>query len=318
MIRANLDKSGELTSVNGYAAPDLDLSVDPRISADAAGKRAVGAVRADPPTARRRRRRRHHRHQGRPTASSSSTGWAPSRATPARRSWRTSSRSPTSDNMRDMVFVDADTNKVINRYSLIANALDRELYEATGTPQAPVITKVWEEGDPFPGTLNEDQQNLVNSGRRVLLALQERLRSRLLRRRGRHDEDGQQRPPHQLPQRQLERRHHQLLQRRHLRRRRVARVGPRLHRVHLRADLPVPAGCPQRVVLRRLGRDRRPDQRSRGRGRGRHHHQASRRPVLEVHPRCDRRHHQQPGGRSPGRAPARQPRPSDRSSTRPA
>ena len=48
--------------------------------------------------------------------------------------------------------------------------------------------------------------------------------------------------------------------RRHGRRRRRARVGPRLHRVHPRPDLPVAAGRAQRVVLGHLGRDGRPDQ----------------------------------------------------------
>ena len=55
-----------------------------------------------------------------------------------------------------MVFVDADTGKVVNRYSMIHDALDRELYEVS-----PDTEPVWEEGDAFPGTLNEDQQNLV-------------------------------------------------------------------------------------------------------------------------------------------------------------
>ncbi len=163
MIRANLDKSGELTSVNGFAAPDLDLSVDPRISSDAAGKRAVGAVRADPPTA----------HDG---AAADTTGieaissklvvyrMGAIKGDTGKAVLAYVVEVTNKDNVRDMVFVDADTNKIINRYSLIANALDRELYEATGTAQAPVITKVWEEGDEFPGALNDDQQNLVNSG----------------------------------------------------------------------------------------------------------------------------------------------------------
>ena len=49
MLRVHVDHEGDLTAVNGYAAPDLSLSVDPRISADDAGKRAVGLVREDPP-----------------------------------------------------------------------------------------------------------------------------------------------------------------------------------------------------------------------------------------------------------------------------
>ena len=47
-------------------------------------------------------------------------------------------------------------------------------------------------------------------------------------------------------------------------------MGSRLHGVLLGRHLPVAAGSAQRVLLRRLGRDRRPDQRPPGRGRGRH------------------------------------------------
>ena len=50
MLRAQVDHEGDLTSVNGYAAPDLSLSVEPRISANDAGERAVGLVREDPPS----------------------------------------------------------------------------------------------------------------------------------------------------------------------------------------------------------------------------------------------------------------------------
>ena len=62
-------------------------------------------------------------------------------------------------NVRDMVFVDANTGKVVNRYSMIDNALERELYEGSFTP----ANLVWEEGDDFPGTppLLPDQQNEV-------------------------------------------------------------------------------------------------------------------------------------------------------------
>ena len=49
LLRAHVDKDGDLTSVNGFAAPDLNLSVDPRLSAKDAGDRAVASVTADPP-----------------------------------------------------------------------------------------------------------------------------------------------------------------------------------------------------------------------------------------------------------------------------
>jgi len=53
--------------------------------------------------------------------------------------------------------VSASSGKVFNRYSAIPDALFRKLYELS-----PASTPVWQEGDPFPGTLNTEQQNLVN------------------------------------------------------------------------------------------------------------------------------------------------------------
>ena len=43
-------------------------------------------------------------------------------------------------NVRDMVFIDANTGKVVNRYSMIDNALDRELYEQRYDPANPTET----------------------------------------------------------------------------------------------------------------------------------------------------------------------------------
>ena len=84
-------------------------------------------------------------------------------------------------NVRDMVFVDADTGKVVNRYSMIHDALDRELYEDVPRPPTPV----WEEGDPFPGALNEDQQNAGGPPVESYWLFQQHVRPRLLRRRRR-------------------------------------------------------------------------------------------------------------------------------------
>ncbi len=54
-----------------------------------------------------------------------------------------------------MVFLDATTGKLLNRYSLMDDALDRELYEDRRQPGEPAddrqATPVWIEGDTFPG-----------------------------------------------------------------------------------------------------------------------------------------------------------------------
>ena len=65
-----------------------------------------------------------------------------------------------------------------------------------------------------------------------LLPLPQRVRPGLLRRPRSRDAVRQQRPPHQLSERQLERRDDELLHRRDRRRCGRARVGPRLHGVH--------------------------------------------------------------------------------------
>jgi Zn-dependent metalloprotease len=159
LLKANVDKQGDLTAVNGFAAPDLSLSTTPGLSAGKAAERAVGTVRQDPPG-----------HDGDADTTGikavstdlmvyrmGSTKGEDGKAVLA---WV--SEVSNEKNVRDMVFLDASTGKLLNRYSLVHDALDRQLYEASGTPQAPKYTLVWEEGDPFPGTLNEDQANEVD------------------------------------------------------------------------------------------------------------------------------------------------------------
>ena len=155
MLRAQLDKQGDLTSVNGYAAPGLDLSVTPRLSAGQASARALGAVRADPPT--------HHGGRG-------STAGIRAASTDLVVYRTGATRGVAGDNVltyvvevtnrsniRDMVFVDAGTGKLLNRYSMMENALHRRVFERRFRPAA----EVWSEGDPFPGNLNANQQSIV-------------------------------------------------------------------------------------------------------------------------------------------------------------
>ena len=59
--------------------------------------------------------------------------------------------------VRDFVFVHAHAGKILNRYSTVNDALFRRLFEIS------TATQVWQEGDAFPGTLNQDQQNIVTA-----------------------------------------------------------------------------------------------------------------------------------------------------------
>jgi Zn-dependent metalloprotease len=159
-LMANLDRDGRLTSVNGFVAPNLRLGTTPAIGKQVAAGHAVALVRQQPPT--------------------SDTGKAGSvkglKAAHTRlvvyrmgavkgeagRAVLTYMVEVTNRaNVRDMVFVDARTGKPVNRYSMAADALERHLIEANGSRDPSTFHEVWKEGDPFPGTLNADQQREV-------------------------------------------------------------------------------------------------------------------------------------------------------------
>jgi Zn-dependent metalloprotease len=161
MVKANLDKAGDLTSVNGFAAPHINVSTTPQFSASEIGKRAVAFVKVDPPTS----------SDGKKADTSGlqtddahlvvyRTGFVKGDDGKSVLAWAVKVTNPS---VNDQFIFDATTGKILNRYSLTADDLQRELDEATGTAQNPIITKVWEEGDPFPDGLNQDQQNLIVS-----------------------------------------------------------------------------------------------------------------------------------------------------------
>ena len=59
--------------------------------------------------------------------------------------------------VREYVFVDAHTGKIIDQFTGIAHAINRIVYEEDTS------TVVWQEGDPFPGSLTIWQQNEVEA-----------------------------------------------------------------------------------------------------------------------------------------------------------
>ena len=152
MLRAHVDEQGDLTSVNGYAAPSLELNISPRIDATAAAERAVGTVRAAPPG--------HESDADTTGIRAASTdltvyrlGATKGEGGKAILAWVVEVTN--NANVRDMLFLDASTGKLVNRYSLIHDGLYRELYESTYSRKG----LKWKEGDEFPGRLDVDQQN---------------------------------------------------------------------------------------------------------------------------------------------------------------
>lgn len=168
-LKAHVDRSGRLASVNGFAAPDLSIGTSPSVSQSSAAARALKMVKLQP--------------------AGYEPGTAPSlagvevvsnelmvyrmgttrgMAGESRLAWVIEVSNEST--VRETIILDAHTSKPLNRWSMIAHSLDRELYEASnndnGTPDDPsddtvdgLDVPVWTEGDPFPGTLDEDQQN---------------------------------------------------------------------------------------------------------------------------------------------------------------
>ena len=135
-LRVHLDEQGDLTAVNGELVPVKSVDTDADLSATEAGDRAVRLVEADPPT---------------DGAGRSDTEGIRAKSTELvvykRGLVQGIAGGETSlvylvevsndANVRDMVFLDADSGKAVNRYSMIHDALDRELYEESPAHRGP-------------------------------------------------------------------------------------------------------------------------------------------------------------------------------------
>jgi Zn-dependent metalloprotease len=153
MLRAHVDARDNLTAVNGVFVPDIQLTTTtPKLSAGDAGARAIAAVVASPP--------------GEGSVSPADLRVASAEVFVYRvgliRDVVGSSQLAyvvevtNGSSIREIVVVHAHAGKILNRWSLVDDALYRILYEQNTGNQ------VWQEGDPFPGSLNQDQQNIVD------------------------------------------------------------------------------------------------------------------------------------------------------------
>jgi Zn-dependent metalloprotease len=155
-LKAHIDARGNLTAVNGVAVPDISLDTTPKLSSSEAGARAIATVVADPPSD----------ESGQRALLSASDLRVESAKLYVYRLGLPRGAEGTSQlvyevtvtngsSVRDVVFVHAQEDKVVNRYSTTNDALFRRLFEQNTSNQ------VWQEGDPFPGLLNVDQRNIV-------------------------------------------------------------------------------------------------------------------------------------------------------------
>jgi Zn-dependent metalloprotease len=166
LLRAHLDEEGDLTSVNGVAVPVSGLSTDARLDEAAGAEAALRQVRANPPVS----------HDHGPDAGHAGDVPASVEGIEAKKTELFVYREglvrgvdgddelvyrvevSNDANIRDIVFVSAQTGKLVNRYSMVHGALEREVYE-----EDPSTEPVWTEGDAVPGTLNDQQENLVRA-----------------------------------------------------------------------------------------------------------------------------------------------------------
>ena len=157
ILQVHVDASNALTAVNGAFVPDISLSTTPSFSANQASERAIAAVVANPP-------------QNELTGSTLELSAADlSAAAPTLYVYRDGLiqdvQGPNylvyevevtnGSSVREKVYIDAQSGKLVNRISQVEDALFRRLFEVDTAHQ------VWQEGDAFPGTLNQDQQNIV-------------------------------------------------------------------------------------------------------------------------------------------------------------
>lgn len=169
-IKAHVDQDGDLTSVNGFAAPDLSLDVSPALSREQASAKALQIVSAKPAgyedggprnfraglAVRDAKLVVYRTGSPRGITGESKLAWAVE-------VWNKKT-------IRESLILDAATGKALNRWSMMADALDRELYEAylddNGTPDPdddfPNADLVYTEGDDAAlADLNQDQLNEV-------------------------------------------------------------------------------------------------------------------------------------------------------------
>jgi Zn-dependent metalloprotease len=156
ILQAHVDANQALTAMNGVFVPDINVSTSPALSEDQAAERAIADVLAYPP---------QNEVTGAALDVSGVSASAPTLyvyrdgliqdvAGPNLLVYEVEVTNGSS--IREKVYINAHTGKVVNRISQAHDALHRILYEQN------TDNKVWEEGDPFPGALNQDQQNIVN------------------------------------------------------------------------------------------------------------------------------------------------------------
>lgn len=159
VLHTHLDAQGRLSAVNGVFVPGIAIDVTPRISADEAAARAIQMLTANP--------KLDPATDAFVQLSADSLSVHSNILMVYHEGLIQNVAGPTSlvyevqvvdgSSLREYVYIDAHTGKMVNQVDASPEALFRRLYEQNTANQ------VWQEGNPFPGSLNQDQQNIVNA-----------------------------------------------------------------------------------------------------------------------------------------------------------
>lgn len=157
-LKTHFDAAGQLVVVNGTFIPDISVETRPSRSAEEAGRTALGRVQADLGRVARNL-------TVKPTLMVYREGLAKGVPGDNRLVWQVEVGNRA--DVRDFVYVDAHTGKVVDKISGIHDAKNRRAYDSQGATQpGPNYpgTPFWVEGNPFPtGTTEADNMLSASS-----------------------------------------------------------------------------------------------------------------------------------------------------------
>ena len=156
MLKTHFDRAGNLYAVNGVTVPDIELDVTPLFTERDAGRTAFERVAAN-------QKSRSGLSVRGATLYVYRTGLAQGVSGTNRLVWQIEITDGL--NVREFVFVDARTNKIVDQFTGIADALQRRAYNGNNLPQNQVgtfypNTPFWVEGQAFP-TNNAEADNMI-------------------------------------------------------------------------------------------------------------------------------------------------------------
>jgi len=145
-LRIHFDTNEKLSSINGNVLPNIDLNSDFNVNSTDAEAIAIGAIRDQ-----------RLNTSGTPLVVNKNTlyiypkGLVEGFVSSYHLAYEIEVRNDV--DVREFLYIDAHTGKLVEQFTGMAHVLDRELYEGNTS------TLIWQEGDAFPGTLDQWQQN---------------------------------------------------------------------------------------------------------------------------------------------------------------